>query len=93
MEEEAPGRRARVDGIGDIHEVHTVSFKTTYKIDELLDALAQSIELPDDHRIAAFELVERLEEPRPFADPPADRVLETFSHPIRISASRCRSSR
>jgi hypothetical protein len=75
MKEEALGGRARVDGIGDAHEVHIVPLEATHEIDELLDASAEAIKLPDDEGVAVPELVERLEEPRAVSDPSAGRVL------------------
>src|SRR5579875_1040753 len=75
MEEEATGWSARVDAVSDAHEVHAVPLKAAHKIDELLDAAAEPVELPDDECVAIPELVERLEESRAVGDLSARRVL------------------
>src|SRR5574337_799276 len=52
VEEEAAGRRAGVDGVGEAPELDTVLVQIADQIDQLLDRPAQPVELPDDQGVA-----------------------------------------
>jgi hypothetical protein len=65
-----------VDGIGDAQEIHTVALEAAHEIDELLDASAEPIELPDNERVAVPKDVERLDKPRTGGNPSTGGVLQ-----------------
>lgn len=60
MEEEAPSRGARADGVGEAHKVDVVLLESAHEIDELLDTPTEPVELPDDERAALPQNAERL---------------------------------
>jgi hypothetical protein len=52
VKEEPSRRRAGVDGVGETLELDALLVQLADQIDQLLDATAQAIQLPDDQRVS-----------------------------------------
>ena len=76
VEEEAPGRRAGVDGVGEAPELDALLVQLADQIDKLLDRAAQPVELPDDQGVALTQHFERFAQARTVCPCAAHLILE-----------------
>ena len=60
MEEEPARRRTGVDGVGEALELDALLVQMANQIDQLLDAAAQTIQLPDHERVTLAQHFESL---------------------------------
>ena len=74
MEEEAPGCCTSVDEIGEALELHTLLMKLVYHVDEMLDATAKPVLLPDHEHLAVALRFLRFDWARPLS-PTADGLV------------------
>src|SRR5574337_1663656 len=81
MEEEAAGRRAGVDGVGQAVELDAMLVQLSDQIDQLLDAAAQAIQLPDHERVTLAQHFESLGQTWTVGARAAHLVLEDLLAP------------
>lgn len=76
MEEEAPRGSACVDRIGQTLELHALLVEFAHKINQVLDAAAQTIQFPDDQGITLTEQFQCFGKSWPLGTAAADFVVE-----------------
>lgn len=91
VKEEAAGGRASVDGIGQTLELHFLLLKLPDEIDQVLDAAAEPIQLPNDKGVSCAKTLTGWARPGRSARLPLIRSSKIFFQPALWRASVCSS--